>query len=84
MKRLYKCYSILLSLTSKSAIEIIISQYYAIIKCGDLIALKYLITDGEISFQSKILEGFNLLDLILYALRMSWFITKAEAALSII
>ena len=33
------------------------------IECGDLIALKCLIADGKIDFQSRTSEGLNLLDL---------------------
>ena len=84
MERLYICHSLLSSSTFKSAMEIITSQCRAVVECGDLIALKCLVADGEVDFQSKTSESLNLLDLTLHALRMSWFTAKAEAAPSIV
>ena len=84
MERLYICHFLLSSSTFKLAMEIITSQCRAVVECGDLIALKCLVADGEVDFQSKTSEGLNLLDLTLHALRMSWFTAKAEAAPSIV
>ena len=69
---------------TKSAMATITSQYRAVVECGDLITLKCLIAVGEFDFRSKSLEGLNLLDLTLHALRMSWFTTMAEAAPNIV
>ena len=60
----------------KAVVEDFSSDCKAAITKGDLIALKYLLADGNVTLHSQDGSGQNLLDLILHALKMSWLTNK--------
>ena len=59
-------------LDCKAVVEDFSSDCKAAITRGDLVALKCLLADGDVTLHSQDGSGQNLLDLTLHALKMSW------------